>query len=66
MLELTIIVAAYCPVVTNMARLTVSDKWQRVHQFDTILQQQLAANMLSPGTLIIANVLLPPAVYREL
>jgi hypothetical protein len=27
-----------------------------IHQFDTILQQQLAANMLPPGTLIIANV----------
>ncbi len=37
-----------------------------MHQFDTILQQQLAANTLAPGTLIIANVPLPPAVYREL
>lgn len=65
--ELTnVIVTAYCPVVANMARLTVSEKWQRIHQFDTILQQQLAANMLPPGTLIIANVPLPPAVYREL
>ena len=60
-----IMVAAFCPVVANMASLTASEKWRRMRQFDTILQQQLA-NTLSPGTLIIANVPLPPAVYREL
>ena len=59
-------IAAYCPVVANMGSLTAAEKWRRIHQFDTILQQQLAANMLPPGTLIIANVPLPPAVYREL
>ena len=65
--ELTnVIIASYCPVVANTASLTVSEKWRRIHQFDTILQQQLAANTLAPGTLIIANVPLPPAVYREL
>jgi hypothetical protein len=65
--ELTnVMVAAYCPVVANMAGLTASEKWDRMRQFDTILQQQLAANTLAPGTLIIANVPLPPAVYREL
>jgi hypothetical protein len=65
--ELTdIIIAAYCPVVANTASLTPSEKWRRIRQFDTILQQQLAANMLPPGTLIIANVPLSPAVYREL
>ena len=65
--ELTnVIVAAYCPVVANMASLTASEKWRRMRQFDTVLQQQLAANTLAPGTLIIANVPLPPAVYREL
>ena len=65
--ELTnVMVAAYCPVVANMASLTASEKWHRMRQFDTILQQQLAANTLAPGTLIIANVPLPPAVYREL
>jgi hypothetical protein len=37
-----------------------------MRQFDTILQQQLAGNMLSPGSLIVASVPLPPAVYREL
>jgi hypothetical protein len=65
--ELTnVIIAAYCPVVTNTASLTASEKWRRIRQFDTILQQQLAANTLAPGTLIVANVPLPPAVYREL
>ena len=61
-----IMVAAFCPVVANMASLTASEKWRRMRQFDSILQQQLAANTLAPGTLIIANVPLPPAVYREL
>jgi len=37
-----------------------------MRQFDNILQQQIAANTMPPGTLIIANVPLPPAVYREL
>ena len=65
--ELTnVIVAAYCPVVASMASLTASEKWRRMRQFDTVLQQQLAVNTLAPGTLIIANVPLPPAVYREL
>jgi hypothetical protein len=65
--ELTnVMVAAYCPVVASLANLSASEKWRRMHQFDTILQQQLAANTLAPGTLIIANVPLPPAVYREL
>jgi hypothetical protein len=64
--ELTnVIIAAFCPVVASM-NLTASEKWNRMRQFDTILQRQLAADMLPPGTLIIANIPLPPAVYREL
>jgi hypothetical protein len=54
------------PAVANMANLTASEKWRRMRQFDTILQQQLAANMMPPGSVVIANVPLPPAVYREL
>src|SRR5215510_4327623 len=65
--ELTdVLIAAYCPVVANLRNLTASEKWQRMRQFDAILQQQLAASMLSPGSLIVASVPLPPAVYREL
>ena len=64
--ELTnIVIAAFCPVVAS-TNLTASEKWDRMRQFDTILQRQLAANMLAPGTLIVANVPLPPAVYRDL
>lgn len=65
--ELTdVLVAAYCPVVANSANLTTVEKWRRMHQFDAILQQQLAANMMPPGSRIIASVPLPPGVYREL
>jgi hypothetical protein len=65
--ELTnILIAAYCPVVASSPDLTASEKWRRMRQFDAILQRQLAANMLPPESLIIANVPLPPAVYREL
>ena len=60
------LIAAYCPAVANMANLTASEKWRRMRQFDTILQQQLAANMMPSASLIIANVPLPPSVYREL
>jgi hypothetical protein len=60
------LVAAYCPAVASMTTLTASEKWRRMRQFDMILQRQLAANMIPPGSLIIADVPLPPAVYREL
>jgi len=64
--ELTnIAIAGYCHVVAATQGLTPSEKWARMRQFDTILQQQLSADMPS-GTLIVANVPLPPAVYREL
>jgi hypothetical protein len=65
--ELTdVLIAAYCPAVADMANLTASEKWRRMRQFEMILQQQLAANMMPPGSLIIANVPLAPAVYRAL
>jgi hypothetical protein len=64
--ELTnLIIAAFCPVIASM-NLPASEKWDRMRQFDTILQRQLVADLLPPGTLIIANIPLPPAVYREL
>lgn len=65
--ELTdVLIAAYCPVVAGLPNLSDSEKWRRMRQFDTILQQQLAAIMATPGTVIVARVPLPPAVYREL
>ena len=65
--ELTnVVLAGYCRVVANTAGLTELEKWSRMRQFDAILQRQLAANMEPAGTLIVANITLPPAVYREL
>ncbi len=65
--ELTnVLIAAYCPVVANAPGLAAAEKWRRMRQFDAIVQQQVAAYTTAPGTLIIANVPLPPAVYREL
>jgi hypothetical protein len=64
--ELTnVIIAAVCPTIAS-ANLTSSEKWERMRLFDTVLQRQLAADVLPPGTLIIANIPLPPAIYREL
>jgi hypothetical protein len=61
-----VLIAAYCPLVANASQLTAAEKWQRMRQFDAILRQQLAADSMPQGSLIIANVPLPPAVYREL
>src|SRR5262249_15442174 len=61
-----VLIAAWCPLVVNAPKLTAAEKWQRMRQFDAILRQQLAADMMPQGSLIIANVPLPPAVYREL
>jgi hypothetical protein len=61
-----VLIAAYCPLVTNAPQLTAAEKWDRMRQFDAILRQQLAADTMPQGSLIIANVPLPPAVYREL
>jgi hypothetical protein len=52
-------------VVANQANLTAFEKWRRMRQFDAILQRQLAANMMPSDSFIIANVPLPPAVYRK-
>jgi len=60
-----ILIAAYCPLVANLANLSAAENWHRIRQFDTILQQQLA-NLMPTGSRIIARVPLPPPVYREL
>jgi hypothetical protein len=61
-----VLVAAYCRVVARKPGPTAAEKWSRMRQFDSVLEQQIAANMMPAGTLIIANVPLPPDVYREL
>jgi hypothetical protein len=39
---------------------------QQMHRFVQVLQQQIAANDLPPGSMIIVNVPMPPTVYRLL
>ena len=61
-----VMIAAYCRVVARKPGLSGAEKWDRMHQFESVLERQIAANIMQPGTLIIANVPLPPDVYREL
>jgi len=61
-----VLIAAYCRVVARKSGLTATEKWGRMRQFESILERQIAANLMPAGTLIIANVPLPPDVYREL
>lgn len=60
------LIAAYCRAVADAPGLTIADKWRRMRQFDRIVEQQIAADALPASTLIVANVPLPPAVFREL
>jgi hypothetical protein len=61
-----VLIAAYCRVVARKSGLAAAEKWGRMRQFEGVLERQIAANMMPAGTLIIANVPLPPDVYREL
>jgi hypothetical protein len=61
-----VLIAAYCRVVAREPGLGASEKWSRMRQFDNILEQQIAANTMPAGTLIIASVPLPSDVYQEL
>jgi hypothetical protein len=61
-----VLVAAYCRVVARNAGLTTAERWNRMRQFDNILERQIAANVMPAGTLIIASVPLSPDVFREL
>ena len=61
-----VLIAAYCRVVSRKAGLTAAERWGRMRQFVSVLEQQIAANRLAPGTLLIANIPLPPDVFREL
>ena len=61
-----VLIAAYCRVVSRKTGLTAAERWGRMRQFVSVVEQQIAANRLAPGTLLIANVPLPPDVFREL
>jgi hypothetical protein len=60
------LIAAYCPLVAQAPSLTTRQRWNRMHRFVQVLQQRLAANDLPPGSMIVAEVPVPPAVYRRL
>jgi hypothetical protein len=61
-----VLIAAYCRVVAHEPGLTGSEKWSRMRQFVSVLEQQIGADIMPAGTLIIANVPVPPEVFREL
>jgi hypothetical protein len=61
-----VLIAAYCRAVARRPELTAAAKWDRMRQFESALEGQIATNMMPAGTLIIANIPLPPDVYREL
>jgi hypothetical protein len=61
-----ILIAAYCPVVAQMANTSPVDKWHLLRKFDRVLMQQISANTTPLGSSIIADVPLPPAVYESL
>jgi hypothetical protein len=61
-----VLIAAYCRVVARKTGLAAAERWGRMRQFVSVLEQQIAANRLAPGTLLIANVPLAPDVFREL
>ena len=61
-----VLVASYCRVVARKPGLSAAEKWGRMREFESILERQMASNTMPSGTLIIANVPLPPDVYREL
>jgi hypothetical protein len=61
-----VLIAAYCRVLSRKAGLSAADRWSRMRQFVSVVEQQIAADRLAPGTLLIANVPLPPDVFREL
>ena len=60
------LIAAYCPLVAQASGLTSAQRWSQMHRFVQVLQQQIAANALPPGSMIIVDVPVPPAVYRQL
>jgi hypothetical protein len=61
-----VLIAAYCRVLSRKAGLTAAERWGRMREFVSVVEQQIAANRVAPGTLLIANVPLPPDVFREL
>jgi len=60
------LIAAYCGALARNPNISAAKRWQRIRAFDRVLMQEVAANTMPPGSSIIANVPLPPAVYQTL
>ena len=60
------LIAAYCGALARNPNISPAKRWQRIREFDRVLMQQVAANAMPPGSSIIADVPLPPAVYQTL
>jgi hypothetical protein len=61
-----VLIAAYCPVVAGMAQASPADKWRLMRRFDAAVLRELTAATMPSGSLIIADVPLPPGVFRSL
>jgi hypothetical protein len=61
-----LLVAAYCPIVANVAGLSLDEEEGRVREFADMVRREAVVNPSPPGTFIIANVPLSPDVYRKL
>lgn len=61
-----VLISAYCRIVVNTPGLTPSEKWSRMRHFESVLEQQIAINLVAPGTLIVADIPLPQGVFSEL
>jgi hypothetical protein len=60
-----VLIAAYCPVVAGM-QAAPADKWRLMRRFDAAALRELTAATMPAGSLIIADVPLPPGVFRSL
>lgn len=61
-----VLIAAYCPVVAHLSQATEAQKWRLMRQFDAVLLRELSAAKMPSGSLILANVPLPPPVFQSL
>jgi hypothetical protein len=49
-----------------MTQASSAEKWRLMHRFDAMVMQQLSANTMPPGSLIIASVPLAPDLFSQL
>ncbi|MEZ5890641.1 MAG: hypothetical protein R3D52_10640 [Xanthobacteraceae bacterium] len=61
-----VLIAAYCPVVARLPQASEAQKWRLMRQFDAVLLREVSASRMPSGSLILANVPLPPPVFQSL